>query len=225
MHNINEDLLPLAYSIDKLSLLPGNPRKGDVEAVMASLEKFGQRTPIVARHVPGSETGEVLAGNTRLKAAKRLGWTEIAVVWTEDDDATAAGYALADNRTHDLGEYDDENLYKMINQISDDTDLLDAAGYDLADEQELFENIMKGGDDTDVSFSDSDLFDSDDDSEEAEPKHRPKPIIQYTIIFEDEEQQEFWHGFVRHLKRTRGDLPTLAARLVDFLEEALDEDN
>lgn len=46
---INADLLGLAQPVDSVSLLPGNPRRGNVEAVAASLTRFGQRKPIVAR--------------------------------------------------------------------------------------------------------------------------------------------------------------------------------
>lgn len=92
------DLEHLATPVDKLSLLPGNPRKGDVEAVARSLARFGQRKPIVARR-----DGTVTAGNHTLQAARQLGWPAIAVVWVDDDDATAAAFALADNRTAELG--------------------------------------------------------------------------------------------------------------------------
>jgi hypothetical protein len=38
-----------------------------------------------------------------IAAAQQLGWTHIAVVWVDDDDITATAFALADNRTGDLG--------------------------------------------------------------------------------------------------------------------------
>ncbi len=41
------DLEALAAPIETLALLPGNPRRGDVDAVARSLDTFGQRKPIV----------------------------------------------------------------------------------------------------------------------------------------------------------------------------------
>lgn len=109
---IIENLRPLAVPVGSLRLLEGNPRVGDVDAVAASLARFGQRKPIVAR-----SDGTVVAGNHTLQAARSLFWDEIAVVYVDDDDATAKAYALADNRTAELGGYDDEALRAMVLEV------------------------------------------------------------------------------------------------------------
>jgi len=134
--HIAEDLRPLAQPIDLLKLLPGNPRRGDVEAVMRSYDRFGQRKPIVARR-----DGTVIAGNHQLQAAQRLGWSHIAVVWTDDDDLTAKAFALADNRTADLGAYDDADLRALIESVAIDPELLAAASYSLDDPSELLTEV------------------------------------------------------------------------------------
>jgi hypothetical protein len=43
------DLEGLAFPVERLTPLPGNPRQGDVQAVARSYATFGQRKPIVAR--------------------------------------------------------------------------------------------------------------------------------------------------------------------------------
>jgi hypothetical protein len=212
-NGIHESLQSLAYPIEKLELLPGNPRKGDVDSVVKSYKKFGQRKPIVARMRPDSDVAEVLAGNTQLKAARRLEWDKIAVVLVDDDDATAAGFALADNRTHDLGEYLDEELAAMIAMVEDDDELLDASGYDLMDMEDIMSRIA-GDEDSGVQFEDEDDTLSD---EPQEPKRAPQPIIQYAIIFDNEGQQQRWFAFVRWLK-SNFDADTLAGRLDEFLD-------
>ena len=113
----------LQVPIDDVHQLPGNPRRGDVDAVAASLQRFGQRKPIVAR-----ADGTITAGNHTWQAAKQLGWDEIAVVRVDDDDATASAFALADNRTAELGSYDDALLLDLIQSI-DDKDLLADTGW------------------------------------------------------------------------------------------------
>lgn len=120
---IAADLHALQVPIDTLRQLPGNPRRGDVDAVAASLQRFGQRKPIVAR-----ADGTITAGNHTWQAAKQLGWDEIAVVRVDDDDATASAFALADNRTAELGSYDDALLLDLIQSI-DDKDLLADTGW------------------------------------------------------------------------------------------------
>jgi hypothetical protein len=135
---IAKALGPLAVPIGNVRPMERNPRRGDVEAVARSYERFGQRKPIVvrrdakARKRNGSPTGEVIAGSHQLLAAEQLGWTEIAVVFVEDDDRTATAYALADNRTADLGTYDDDVLAELLRELGeDDVDgLLEAASFD-----------------------------------------------------------------------------------------------
>lgn len=126
---IAPDLLDLTTPLDDLSLFPGNPRKGDVEAIARSLETFGQRKPIVA-----TTEGVVVAGNHTLLAARSLGWTEMAVVRVDDDPTMATAYALADNRTAELGHYDPVALAKMLEAVSaENAELLAAISYDATD--------------------------------------------------------------------------------------------
>lgn len=128
---ISTDLLPLAFPIEKLDQLVGNPRRGSVEAVMASYAEFGQVKPVVARKKKGGRgRGEVIAGNHQLLAARELKWDSIAVVWVEMDDQRAKAFALADNRTADLGDYDDEALLAMVLAVADNDALFLASGYD-----------------------------------------------------------------------------------------------
>ena len=91
MNKIHPDLLPLAVDVSMLSPLDGNPRRGNVEAVKASYERFGQRKPITVNREPDGRV--VTAGNHQLRAVKELGWDKIAVVWTEDDEEAKLAWA------------------------------------------------------------------------------------------------------------------------------------
>ena len=130
--SIHPSLLSLAFDVDRLQPLPGNPRRGDVDAIARSYARFGQRKPIVARGNP-DDGGTVLAGNHQLAAAIELGWPQIAVVFVTDDDEHAAAYALADNRTAELGDYDRDALTALIAQVASDDELLMATGWTEAD--------------------------------------------------------------------------------------------
>ncbi len=133
---IADDLKALAQPIESLKSLPGNPRRGNVEAVMRSYQAFGQRKPVVARR-----DGTVIAGNHQLEAAKRLGWPELAVVFVDDDDTTAQAFALADNRTADLGDYDQVALMEMLQAVSINPELLEATAYSAEDLKELVKSL------------------------------------------------------------------------------------
>lgn len=129
-NGIHESLLPLAVDIEKLLLLEGNPRIGDVDAIMASYQEFGQVKPIVAKKNEDG-TATVIAGNHQLQAAMSLGWDKIAVVFLDADDKRAIAYAIADNRTMELGYTEPELLDSLIVEVSDlYPELLEGLGWD-----------------------------------------------------------------------------------------------
>ena len=104
--------------IESLSLDPNNARKHskrNLDAIAASLNKFGQRKPIVVHQ------NTVIAGNGTLEAAKTLGWTEISISRCPDDwdENTAKAYALADNRSAELAEWDEKILSQQLLDLED----------------------------------------------------------------------------------------------------------
>ena len=130
MTDIHESLKPLAVSIDSLTPDPSNARKHDkrnIEAIKASLARFGQTKPIVL-HSNGTT---IIAGNGTWHAAKELGWTEIAAAKTNLDTAEAVAYGIADNKTAELAEWEDDTLRDLMDALPDDLKL--ATGMDLAD--------------------------------------------------------------------------------------------
>ncbi|MBO5841932.1 MAG: ParB N-terminal domain-containing protein, partial [Clostridia bacterium] len=80
--------------IEQLREYENNPRNNDnaVAAVAASIEQFGFLVPIV---IDG--TGVIIAGHTRLKAAKQLGLSVVPVVVADDlTEEQIRAYRLAD---------------------------------------------------------------------------------------------------------------------------------
>jgi 16S rRNA G966 N2-methylase RsmD len=139
-HKIIEPLQSLAVPVANVIEGPGNPRRGDVEAIARSYRIFGQRKPLVGRQTGTDENGEpvgyVEAGNHGLKAVRdELGWSHVAVAWIDEDETTAKAYALADNRTSDLGDYDKELLLLQLQDVADaaSEELLSATAYTLDD--------------------------------------------------------------------------------------------
>jgi DNA modification methylase len=118
--------------ITELSLDPSNVRKHsrrNLDAIKASLRKFGQQKPIVV-----DAKGIVLAGNGTLTAAQELGWTEIQIVRTELAGVEATAFAIADNRTAELAEWEEDKLSQVLQSLKvEDADLLAATGYDAAE--------------------------------------------------------------------------------------------
>ena len=127
MTDIHESLKPLAVSIDSLTPDPSNARKHDkrnIEAIKASLARFGQTKPIVL-HSNGTT---IIAGNGTWHAAKELGWTHIAAAKTNLDTAEAVAYGIADNKTAELAEWEDDTLRDLMDALPDDLKL--ATGFE-----------------------------------------------------------------------------------------------
>ena len=113
--------------LDRLHLNPSNPRLNDdaVEHVVASLKRFGWQQPIVAK-----PNGEVIAGNTRIKAAKSLRMEQVPVVWFDGTDLDAVAYGIADNRTAEYAEWEQDSLARLLEKLRDE-DALDGVGFSL----------------------------------------------------------------------------------------------
>jgi len=86
-----------------------NPRRNDkaVNDVMISLKRTGYRTPIII-----DENNIILAGHTRLKAIKKLGWGNIPFVikYLDMPEKQKQEYRIRDNKTAEIAEWDFEIL-------------------------------------------------------------------------------------------------------------------
>lgn len=90
--------------VAELKPYKNNPRKNDkaVDAVAASIKAFGFKQPIVI-----DVNDEVIAGDTRLKAAKKNGLKEVPCVMADDlTPEQVKAYRLADNKVGELAEWD-----------------------------------------------------------------------------------------------------------------------
>lgn len=103
---------------------PDNPRRGVVEAIDESIEHNGWYGACVVQR----STKYILVGNHRHRTAKARGATRIPVIWKDVDDETAMRIMLADNKTADLGTYDEETLDRVLSGL----ETLDGTAYGLA---------------------------------------------------------------------------------------------
>jgi hypothetical protein len=260
MNGIHPSLKSLAVDIDTLDYLEGNPRIGNVEAIMASYSEFGQVKPIVAKKNEDG-TATVIAGNHQLEAAVNLGWEQIAVIFLDADDKKAIAFALADNRTMELGYTEPELLTDMLLEISEYyPDLLDGLGWDefelasmesdMIIEQARMDNSEEEIPQTRERIAEQKVYDDavdsikgmvqKDDSGEnrivansnldhsdiatrgstiAVPGSAPQAAVQYTIVFDNADQQALWYKFIKWLRSDPAvDGDTTAEKLINFID-------
>lgn len=100
------DLIPYA----------NNPRNNDnaVEAVANSIKEFGFKVPIVI-----DKNKVIVAGHTRLKAAQKLGLEKVPCIIADDlTPEQIDAFRLADNKTGELAEWNDELLQLELNKLN-----------------------------------------------------------------------------------------------------------
>jgi ParB-like nuclease domain len=102
--------------VASLELYPGNPRRGNVDAIASSLQENQQYAPIIVQQ----STRYVLAGNHTLRAARSLGWPEVDAVFVDVDDTQARKILLSANRTSDLAVDDPDALAELLSYLDGD---------------------------------------------------------------------------------------------------------
>jgi ParB-like chromosome segregation protein Spo0J len=131
--------------IESLRVDPDNARRhpaSSIGALVRSLKRFGQQKPIVV-----DQEGVVVAGNGTLVAAQQLGWREIAVVRTTLDDRKRRAFALADNRTAELSDFDPNVLVDQLQSLSHTPPGEDPLIRDLGWTDEELEKLLLQDDD------------------------------------------------------------------------------
>lgn len=103
------------------------------EATRSALKRFGQRLPIVVQR----QGMIVRAGNDRLSIFREEGWSHIAALVVDESSVEATAFAIADNRTAELAEWDDEVLAKTLKALSEDGFDLGELAFDDVDLDEL----------------------------------------------------------------------------------------
>ncbi len=146
--DVVESLQGLLEEIDTLQFDPKNARKHgekNLEAIKSSLLKFGQRMPIVVQ----KDGMIVRAGNGRLQSAKELGWTHIAAVVVDESDVDAVAFAITDNRTSELAEWNSDVLVDHLKDlVGDDYNMVpfgwdsDELGSLIEEPRSIFDQVI-----------------------------------------------------------------------------------
>src|SRR5215471_15103815 len=116
------------WPIDRLVFYARNPRKNDsaVDRMCGSIGEFGFKIPLLVR-----SDGEVIDGHLRLKAARKLGITEVPVLlcdeWTPQQ---VKAFRLMVNRSVTWADWDEELLSLELQELNATDFNLDLTGFD-----------------------------------------------------------------------------------------------
>jgi ParB/RepB/Spo0J family partition protein len=108
-------------SLSSLKPWDDNPRKNDhaVEAVAESVHTYGFNVPIIC-----DQNLMIVAGHTRWKAAQKLGLVKVPVIIIEMDDVKRRAFAIADNKTGEIAQWDFPKLKELLETLKqEDVDI------------------------------------------------------------------------------------------------------
>lgn len=149
--NGNDERIRIEYvSIDEIKRWPKNPKRHDLDAIGASIDRFGYVQPLLR----DEKTGQLAAGHGRLDRLAKMkadgspppkrivvegtSWLVPVICGVSFANAKEAhAYVLADNRSSELGGYDDELLKAALTDLDG---LLAGTGWVDADLEALFES-------------------------------------------------------------------------------------
>ena len=143
--------------IDSLVEWEHNPRINTeaVSKVARSIERFGFASPIIARE----EDRMIIAGHTRLAAARSLGLSTIPVRFMKLNRTEAELLAIADNKLGEISDWDESMLKDILAALPEND--LDDIGFSQDELDSLLENI-----DTELPpESDNAVYDDYDDAD------------------------------------------------------------
>ena len=97
-----------------------NPRVNDhaVAAVAKSIESFGFNVPILC-----DQNMAIIAGHTWWKAARKLGLASVPVIQLEMTDTQRKAFAVADNKTAEIADWDVPKLRSILCELESQIDL------------------------------------------------------------------------------------------------------
>ena len=108
-----------------------NPRKNDhaVDGMAAAIKEFGFRVPIIAK-----SDGLVVDGHLRLKAAKKVGLSEVPVVLADDlTDTQIKALRLSVNKQAEKAEWDNDLLKLELQDLEEEGFDLSLTGFEVGE--------------------------------------------------------------------------------------------
>tara|TARA_Y100001937_G_scaffold128783_1_gene207959 strand:- start:2645 stop:3253 length:609 start_codon:yes stop_codon:yes gene_type:complete len=114
------------------------------KVLMSSLQRFGQHKPIVVHK------GVVICGNGLLEAAKRIGWSHVAVSTFTGTDREAKALAVADNKSPE-NSYFEDGAMDVIEELLSEFSPEELGGFASIDLSDPFDEALDGDDEEESS--------------------------------------------------------------------------
>ena len=125
----------IKMKVEELIPYINNPRNNEnaVDKVASSIAEFGFKNPIFI-----DKNNVVVNGHTRLLASKKIGLKEVPCIVIDDlTDTQIKAFRIADNKTSEYAEWDEELLKIELEQLEDMNFNLEYTGFDMDDIEQM----------------------------------------------------------------------------------------
>lgn len=160
LQHIQEHLRYLAFPVDKLNQDPDNARSHptkNYEEVKQSIEDYQVRESLKVR----KDNLVIEAGNLRHRVLRDEGYKWVPVLLCDDDKEKATLFGLADNRTAELGVWNQDVVVEQLDKAAEDWGGVDGTGFTEEDHE-----VIKNSFEEDMDWGAG--LDDDDESDELE---------------------------------------------------------
>lgn len=177
-------------SIESIKEYEKNARINDnaVDKVKESIKEFGFQSPIIL-----DKNNTIIAGHTRLKAAKKLGYKKVPCIIAKNlTPEQVKAYRLADNKTAELAEWDYAILPEELKSLSEFGYDLELIGFTNTELDEIIEGTISNTEEylqfkidsqKQVEPDEENDLENFDDLEELEKETEEDEKITVKIIF------------------------------------------
>tara|TARA_R110001592_G_scaffold113550_2_gene312763 strand:- start:10567 stop:11202 length:636 start_codon:yes stop_codon:yes gene_type:complete len=163
-----------SLNVTELKEYENNPRinKKSIEKVADSIRSYGWKVPIVV-----DEDMIILAGHTRLGAAKLLGIEEVPVHIAKDlSEEQKTAFRIMDNKSHDYSEWDNKLLGVEFEKLLSSDFQLDMTGFNLDEINKITDGVFLEFDSPDLEMTDNNW--------QVEDVHIPETNVkQFMLLF------------------------------------------
>lgn len=176
----------MSYKVEMINVnilkeYDNNPRinKKSIEKVADSIRSYGWKVPIVV-----DEDMVILAGHTRLSAAKLLNIDEVPVHIAKDlSEEQKTAYRIMDNKSQDYSEWDNKLLGLEFEKLSSSNFELDMTGFNLEEINKITDGVFLEFDSPDLEMSENEW--------QVDDVHIPETNVkQFMLLFNIQDIEE-----------------------------------
>jgi ParB-like chromosome segregation protein Spo0J len=199
-------------NINKIVPYENNPRDNakTVQRVIDSIRNYGWKVPIVV-----DENNIILAGHTRLSAAKLLNIKEVPVhVATGLTEEQKTAYRIMDNKSQDFSEWDNKLLSLEFEKLAMTEFDLNMTGFDFSEIEKITANMF--------DFEEPDEFIIEDNIDELENIQTSN--VRMVSLFLDQNNEPAFQDMIMKL-RTKWQIDNLTDAVYKAVELCVQDEN